>query len=126
MQLVDFLWTLLVVFFMVMYFMALFMVITDLFRDHKLSGWFKALWFIFLFVVPFLSLLIYLIARGGGMAQRQAAAVQEAQEAQKAYIQSAVGAVAPADQIASAKALLDAGTISQAEFEALKAKALAH
>lgn len=125
MQLVDFLWTLLVIFFMVMYFMALFMVITDLFRDHTLSGWWKAVWFIFLFAVPFLSLLIYLIARGGGMAQRQAAAVQAAQEAQKAYIQSAVGAVAPADQIASAKALLDAGTISQAEFDSLKAKALA-
>ena len=125
MTLTDTLWSLLVIFFMIMYFMVLFMVIVDLFRDHTLSGWWKAVWIIFLFLVPFLTPLVYLIARGGSMQQRQQAAAQAMDDAQRAYIQqAATGAVSPSDQIASAKALLDAGTISQAEFDTLKAKAL--
>ena len=125
MTLTDTLWSLLVIFFMVMYFMILFMVISDLFRDHTLSGWWKAVWIIFLFFVPFLTLLVYLIARGSGMAQRSQKAAEAMQAEQKAYIQqAATGAVSPADQIATAKSLLDAGTISQEEFESLKAKAL--
>ena len=125
MTLTDTLWSLLVIFFMVMYFMILFMVISDLFRDHPLSGWWKAVWIIFLFFVPFLTLLVYLIARGSGVAQRSQKAAEAMQAEQKAYIQqAAAGAVSPADQIATAKSLLDAGTISQEEFESLKAKAL--
>ena len=70
MQLVDFLWTLLVIFFMVIYFMILFQVIFDIFRSHDMGGVAKTLWILFIFIIPFLSLLIYLIVRGGGMAQR--------------------------------------------------------
>lgn len=100
------------------------MVIMDLFSDHTMGGFAKFLWVVFLILLPPLTTLIYLIARGGSMAERRKAQVEAAQEAQKAYIQSAVGSVSPADQIASAKALLDAGTISQGEFDELKAKAL--
>lgn len=123
MTLTDTLWSLLVIFFMVMYFMVLFMVITDLFRDHELSGWWKAIWIIFLFVLPVLTMLVYLIARGGGMAERQAAMVKRVDEENRAYVQS-VASPSPAQQIADAKALLDSGAINQDEFNALKAKAL--
>lgn len=107
------------------YLFALFAVIGDLFRDRKLNGWWKALWIIFLIFLPFLTVLVYLIARGGGMAERQAQVVQQAQKETATYIQSVAGHSA-ADEIAKAKALLDAGTISQQEFEHLKTQALAH
>ena len=118
------LWSLLIVFFMVMFFMIFFMVVMDLFSDKSMGGGGKAIWIIFLILFPPLAVLIYLIARGGSMASRREAQVQAADAAQKAYIQDAVGSVSPADQIASAKALLDAGTITQQEFDTLKAKAL--
>ena len=118
------LWTLWIFFFMV-YLFALFAVIGDLFRDHELSGWWKAVWIIFLIFVPFLTLLVYLIARGNGMARRGAKEARQMQEAQDAYIkQVASGGSSATDQIAKAKELLDSGAISQAEFDALKAKAL--
>ena len=101
------------------------MVIFDLFSDHTMSGWGKAIWVIFLIIAPPITTLVYLIARGSSMAERRQKQVTAAEEAQKAYIQSAVGSVSPADQIASAQALLEAGTISQAEFDKLKATALA-
>jgi hypothetical protein len=109
----------------VAYLMVLFQIIGDLFRDRDLSGWLKALWIIGLIIFPFVVALIYLIARGKGMAERHMAAVPTAQKATDQYIQSVAAQSAPADQIASAKALLDAGTISQTEFDQLKAKALA-
>lgn len=121
----DIIWWFLWAFFFVAYLFALFAVISDLFRDHKLNGWLKAVWIIFLIFVPFLTLLIYLIARGKGMAERSAKEAGEIKKAQDAYIQSVAGSSAsPADEIAKAKSLLDAGTISQAEYDALKAKAL--
>jgi hypothetical protein len=107
------------------YLMVIFSIIGDLFRDHKLNGWWKAVWIIFLIFVPFLTALVYLIARGRGMAERQAAAVRHAQSAQAAYIREAAGTASPTDDIAKAKALLDSGAISAEEFEHLKAKALA-
>ena len=107
------------------YLFALFAVIGDLFRDRKLNGWWKALWIIFLIFLPFLTVLVYLIARGNGMAERQAQVVQQAQKETDTYIKTVAGHSA-ADEIAKAKGLLDAGTISQQEFEQLKAKALAH
>ena len=121
----DTLWTLVYIFFMIIFFMIFFMVILDLFSDHTLSGWAKAIWIIFLIFFAPITALVYLIARGKSMAERRQAQMAAAQEAQKAYIQSAVGSVSPADQISSAKALLDAGTITQAEFDSLKTKALA-
>ena len=98
----------------------------DLFGDHTLSGWGKAGWSLLLILVPWLGAFIYLIARGKSMNERQLAKMADAQASQEKYIQSvAAKTTSPAEQIASAKSLLDSGAISQAEFDALKAKALA-
>jgi hypothetical protein len=108
------------------YLMALFAIIGDLFRDHKLNGWWKAVWIIFLIFAPFITALVYLIARGQGMAERSQKAVHQAQESSDAYIRTvAATAGTPSDEIAKAKSLLDNGTINQEEYAALKAKALA-
>ena len=123
----DVIWWFLWAFVFIAYLMALFAIIGDLFRDHKLSGWWKAVWVIFLIFVPFLTALIYLIARGSGMAERSQKEAKQYQAATDAYIrQTAASAVSPSDEIAKAKALLDAGTISQQEYDQLKSKALAH
>jgi type VI protein secretion system component VasK len=121
----DFFWLLVWSFFFVCYLMVLFQVIADLFRDRELSGWWKALWIIFLIIFPFLALIIYLIARGRGMAERQAGEMRKAQVATDQYIQTVASRSNPAEQIASAKNLLDSGAITQEEFEKLKQKALA-
>ena len=121
----DFFWLLVWGFFFVMYLMVLFQIISDLFRDHGMSGWLKAVWIIALVIVPFLTALIYLIARGQGMAERQARQVEATRAATDQYIHSVAARTNPAEQIESAKALLDSGTITQDEFEALKRKALA-
>ena len=121
----DFFWLLVWSFFIVCYLMILFRIIGDLFRDRELSGWWKALWIIALIFVPFLTALIYLIVRGRGMAERQAGELQKAQAATDSYIQEVAGRSNPAEQIATAKNLLDEGTITQAEFDRLKASALA-
>jgi len=122
-------WVVIWSFVFVAYLFVLFYVLTDLFRDHQLSGWWKALWIIFLIFMPYLTALVYIIARGRGMSERQLAAVKEARSETDAYIKhiaaSSGGAKSPAQHIADAKALLDSGTITQAEFDQLKAKALA-
>jgi predicted ferric reductase len=121
----GFFWLLIWSFFFVFYLMILFHILGDLFRDKELSGWWKALWVIALIIFPFLTALIYLIARGKGMAERQAGDIQEAQAATDSYIKQVAGRGDPAQQIATAKGLLDQGTISQSEFDQLKAAALA-
>jgi predicted ferric reductase len=121
----GFFWLLIWSFFFVFYLMILFHILGDLFRDKGLSGWWKALWVIALIIFPFVSALIYLIARGKGMAERQAGEIREAQVATDSYIQQVAGRGNPADQIATAKGLLDQGTSSQTEFDQLKAAALA-
>jgi hypothetical protein len=106
--------------------MVWFRCLWDLFGDSSLSGWGKAGWVVLLVFVPWLGALIYLIARGRSMSERQVAAAAQQRAEQEKYIkQVASSSQGPSDQIASAKALLDAGTITQAEFDALKAKALA-
>jgi hypothetical protein len=120
----DFIWLLFWTFAFVAYLFAIFAIIGDLFRDHKLNGWLKALWIIFLIFLPFLTALVYLIARGKSMAERSAAAAADAQQATNKYIREVASASSPADEIAKAKALLDSGSITQAEFDALKTKAL--
>lgn len=132
-NLVDFwntLWSFIWLFFwgfaFVAYLFVLFAIIGDLFRDHALSGWWKALWIIFLVFVPFLTALVYLIARGEGMAKRSARQVSEARAETDQYIRQAAGVHSPSDEIAKAKALLDAGTIDAKEYESLKARALSH
>lgn len=106
--------------------------IFDLFGDTSLSGWAKAGWAVLLVLLPWVGAVIYLVARGRSMNERQQAKVAELQAAQADYIKKVAGTPAsdaspasPADQITNAKALLDAGTIDQSEFETLKAKALA-
>jgi ABC-type multidrug transport system fused ATPase/permease subunit len=105
------------------YLFALFAVIGDLFRDRRLNGWWKAVWIIFLIFVPFATVFVYLTARGRGMAARSSRTAAAAQSATNDYIRS-VANTSPADEIAQGKALLDAGTITPAEFESLKARAL--
>lgn len=119
----DFLWMFITIFVFFAYLMALFSIISDLFRDRNLNGWVKALWFIFLIFLPFITALVYLIARGRGMGERQSAQVKHMKEAQDDYIRQVSGGAAA--EITSAKGLLDSGAITQSEFEALKAKALA-
>jgi hypothetical protein len=119
----QFLWSLLVIFFMIMYFMILFSVVIDLFRNHQMGGFAKALWIIFLIFIPLISLLVYVIVYGKGMAERQQSAVVQAQQEQDAYIKQVAG-TSPAEQIAQAQQLLNSGAISQDEFDKLKSKAL--
>jgi ABC-type multidrug transport system fused ATPase/permease subunit len=124
-QFLTFLWSLIVIFFMVIFFILLFHVIGDLFSRHDASGWKKAAWVLFLIVFPFLGLFVYYITNADGMAQRQMAAVQKAQGQMDTYIKDVATSGDPTEQIAKAKSLLDAGTITQAEFDQLKTKALA-
>lgn len=119
----DIIWLFLWSFVFVAYLFALFAIISDLFRDHKLNGWFKAIWLIFLVFLPFLTALVYLIARGGGMAERSQKQAAQAQQAADNYIKHVAG-VSPSEEIAKAKALLDAGTITAAEYDQIKTKAL--
>ena len=120
----DFLWLIIISFAFVAYLMVLFQIITDLFRDKDQNGWIKAVWIIFLIVFPLITAVVYLIARGRGMAERQAAYVQQARSDTDSYIREVAGRT-PAQEIADAKALLDAGTITPDEYERIKAKALA-
>ncbi len=113
----------LTIFIFLAYLMALFSIIVDLFRDHKLNGWAKAVWFILLILFTPITAIIYLIVRGRGMGQRSIEQAKQAQDAQEAYIRHVAGG--PAAEIAEAKRLLDEGAISAAEFETLKSKALA-
>ena len=119
----DFIWLILSTFVFVAYLLILFQIVADLFRDSELGGGSKALWLIGLIFVPMLTALIYVITRGTGMANRQRAAIERSKSEAESYIRQVAGK-SPADQIADAKALLDAGTINQEEFAKLKAKAL--
>ncbi len=110
-------------FFFVAYLIVLFQIVIDLFRDAELGGGSKVLWLVGLFFVPFLTALAYVLFRGRGMAERQRASILRAKSDTDAYIKHVAGK-SPAEQIADAKALLDAGTINQEEFAKLKAKAL--
>jgi hypothetical protein len=122
----SFLLALLEFFIFFAWFMCLFWIFGDLFRSRDLSGVAKTLWALFIIIVPFLGILVYLIVRGHSMTQRSMEQQQELQAAQAEYIKSVAGSgPSPAEQIASAKQLLDTGAISQQEFDALKAKALA-
>lgn len=116
------LWTVFVIFFLVMFLMILFSIFGDLFRDHEMGGGAKALWVLALILFTPLAALIYLIVRGGGMAKRAQAAQAEAQQQFDDYVKQTAGGSAA--EIAQAKELLDAGTITQAEFDSIKSKAL--
>jgi magnesium-transporting ATPase (P-type) len=108
------------------WFMCLFWIFGDIFRSSDLGGGAKTFWVIFVIFLPFLGILVYLIARGKGMQERQLEQAKQMQAAQADYIKSVAGSGgSAADQIASAKGLLDSGAITQAEFDQIKAKALA-
>jgi hypothetical protein len=119
----ELLWYTLLVFAFVAYLMILFHIIADLFRDRNMSGIIKILWIICLIVLPYITAFVYILARGSGMAQRQMEAHNAARREADEYIRQVAGK-SSAEQIAEAKSLLDAGTISRAEFEVLKSKAL--
>ena len=120
----DSVWLIFSAFLFVAYLFVMFQVITDLFRDDSVSGFGKAAWIVGLIFLPMLTALVYIIARGDGMSERQRAALQRAKADTDAYIRQVAGK-SPADQIADAKALLDAGAITPEEYQRLKAKALA-
>lgn len=120
----DFIWLILSTFVFVAYLLILFQIVADLFRDSELGGGSKALWLIALIFLPMLTALVYVVVRGTGMAKRQRAALERSKSEAEDYIRHVAGK-SPAEQIADAKALLDAGTINQEEFTKLKAKALA-
>src|SRR5215207_1745918 len=119
----DLFWWFFWVYVFIAYLMVLFSIVADIFRDHSMNGWLKAVWIIFLVFFPFITALVYLIARGRGMAERSGREVRQVRASQDDYIRSVAGA-SSADEIAKAKALLDAGTISQSEFDLLKSKAV--
>jgi hypothetical protein len=123
--LTDILWSMIWFFFLFMIIMIFFQIIGDLFRDHSTSGIAKAIWIICLIIAPPLTMLIYLVVRGGGMADRSREAQVKMQQDYASYIQQTAGAAGPAEQIAKAKELLDSGAITQAEYDSIKAKALA-
>jgi hypothetical protein len=120
----DVLWTMLIFFAWVIWFWILITIFADLFRRDDASGWKKAIWIVFLIVTPFLGVLIYLIANHEGMNQRNLRQARASQEQFKDYVQSVSGGGAAAE-IEKAKGLLDSGAISQAEYDQIKAKALA-
>ncbi len=118
-------WTIFEIFLWIIWIWILIYVFIDIFRSHDLSGWAKALWFVFVLFIPLIGVLVYLIARGGEMQQRaQQQAQQQDQEARR-YIQEAAGAPNSADQLAKLADLRDRGVITADEFEREKAKVLA-
>jgi hypothetical protein len=124
--LLDLFWTMLIFFGWVIWFWILVTVLTDIFRRHDIGGWGKTGWTVFVIVLPFLGVFIYMIANGSEMAERRAKEVQAYQAGVDQHIRSvaASGGSGAAGEIAQAKALLDAGTIDQAEFARLKERAL--
>lgn len=122
------LWDVIVMFFWAFVFiaalLALFMILTDLFRDRDMKGWAKALWIVALVFLPVITCLVYIIARGEGMARRSAKEAREARNATDDYIRS-VATVSVADEISKTKALFDSGAISEDEFSAIKSKLVA-
>ena len=119
-------WTIFIIFLWVIWFWILITIFIDLFRSRDLSGWAKALWFIFILILPLIGVLVYLIARGGKMHEHAAQDAQRQDEAFRAYVQEAAGSdTSPADQLAKLADLRDRGVITAEEFEREKAKILA-
>ncbi|MFZ4539021.1 SHOCT domain-containing protein [Propionivibrio sp.] len=120
----DLIWLIVSTFVFIAYLLVLFQIVADLFRNTEMGGGSKALWIIGLVFIPMLTAVVYIIANGGGMAKRQRAAAERTKSDTDTYIRQVAGK-SPGEQIADAKALLDAGTINAEEFARLKTKALA-
>ena len=121
----DILWTMFIFFLFVIWIWILITVFTDVFRRKDIGGGSKTLWIIFVILLPYLGVFVYLIANHDGMADRNIQRMQQQQQQTDAYIQSVAGSGGSAAEIEKAKGLLDSGAITQAEFESMKAKALA-
>jgi ABC-type multidrug transport system fused ATPase/permease subunit len=124
--LAELLWTTLWIFFLFMFIWVFVILITDIFRDHELSGWAKALWILLLIIFPLIGSLIYIIVRGPGMAERRAKEASAAKAQFDAYVREAAasspGGGGPADDISRLAALRDSGTITEEEFQSMKAR----
>jgi Phospholipase_D-nuclease N-terminal/Short C-terminal domain len=118
-------WTMLIFFAFVIWIWILITVLIDIFRRHDTSGFAKVLWIIFIIVLPYLGVFVYLIAEHKGMTERAVKQQEAAQSQMDKYVQSVAAKTDPSEQIAKAKGLLDSGTITQAEFDQIKQKALA-
>ncbi|MGO8907073.1 MAG: SHOCT domain-containing protein [Solirubrobacteraceae bacterium] len=123
--LLEVFWTMLIFFAFFIWIWILFIVFADLFRRHDISGWAKVAWIVFIIILPYLGVFVYLIAEHKGMTERSVRQEKAAKSEMDQYVRSVAEQSDPASQIAKAKALLDQGTISQAEFDQIKQKALA-
>ena len=121
----DVMWSMFVFFAWILFFWMLFVVFGDLFSRHDISGWAKAGWTLFVIVLPFLGIFVYLIAQGRAMGERAQQRAQAQQAQMDDYVRSVASTGSATDEIARGKELFDSGAISQAEFDQLKAKALA-
>jgi ABC-type multidrug transport system fused ATPase/permease subunit len=118
-------WTIFMIFLWVIWFWILITIIIDIFRSHDLSGWAKALWFLFILVLPLIGVLVYLIARGGKMHEHEVRQAQRQEEQLRGYVQEAAGSQSSVDQLAKLADLRDRGVITAEEFDREKAKILA-
>jgi hypothetical protein len=118
-------WTIFEIFLWVMWLWVLFYIFVDIFRSQDLSGWAKALWFVFVLFIPLIGVLVYLIVRGNKMHERAAQAARQQDKEFRSYVQDAAGSQTPADQLTKLAGLRDQGVITPAEFEREKAKVLA-
>ncbi len=126
MPILDVFWTMLVFFLFVIWIWILITIFSDIFRNHDMNGWVKALWVIFVILLPFLGVLVYIIANGHKMQERQLEAAAAADAANRKYIQAAAGtAPSAADELEKLKKLYDGGVLTEAEFASQKAKLLA-
>jgi len=117
-------WTILYIFIFVLWLMILFRVIWDIFRSHDLSGWAKAAWLFFILILPLLGVLVYVIARGGSMHERDVRIAQAQSEALRSWMRESAGSTSTADELSKLADLKDRGVISEAEFDQAKAKLL--
>ncbi len=118
-------WTIFEIFLWVLWLWVLFYIFVDIFRSHDLSGWAKALWFVFVLVIPVIGVLVYLIVRGGKMHERAAAQARQQDREFRSYVQDAAGSQSSADQLSKLAGLRDHGVITDEEFQREKAKVLA-
>lgn len=123
--LLEVFWTMLIFFAFVVWVWILFIVFADIFRRHDTSGWVKTLWIVFVILLPYLGVFVYLIAEHKGMTERSLKQAEASKAEMDQYVRSVASQSDPSEQIAKAKSLLDQGTISQAEFDQMKQKALA-
>ncbi|WP_329376604.1 SHOCT domain-containing protein [Streptomyces sp. NBC_01351] len=123
--LLNMFWTMMMIFLWVLWFMLLFRVIGDIFRDDELSGWGKSGWTIFVIILPFLGVFVYLIARGRGMGERELKRAQANEQAFRSYVRESAGPTSAAEELTRLAELKNRGDITAAEYEQAKAKALA-